>query len=228
MRYPEPKLPHAAELNLRGEHLQLLPQKALWWPARKALLLADLHLGKAAHFRKAGIPISRQVHEADYRTLNFLLQQTQASHVIFLGDLFHSRLNNEWNDFLNWLEKWPGVRFELVKGNHDILPEAVYASSRLHIVTEKLEIKPFLLTHEPGAETARTAGLYNLCGHLHPAVKLRAPGMQQLMLPCFYFGLHGGVLPAFGNFTGFSKISVQPGDVVYAITPERVLLLPTN
>ncbi len=33
-----------------GKPVQLLPERALWWPAGQALFVADLHLGKAATF----------------------------------------------------------------------------------------------------------------------------------------------------------------------------------
>lgn len=214
-------------LLLNKEQLVLLPEKAIWWPAQSSLLLADVHLGKAAHFRKAGIPIPKAVHQSDYQKLEKLLADTQAKHVIFLGDLFHSDLNMEWTDFLQWVAKRPSINFILVKGNHDILPEAAYIADNLNIYAEKLEIKPFLLTHKPEPAKAREKGLYNLCGHLHPAIGLKGPARQNITLPCFYFGLHGGLLPAFGNFTGFSKISVKQGDAVFGITPTQVVPIPT-
>lgn len=218
---------HGQPLLLNNEHLVLLPEKAIWWPAQSSLLLADVHLGKAAHFRKAGIPIPKAVHLTDYHKLEKLLSDTQAKHVIFLGDLFHSELNLEWADFLQWVANRPETNFILVKGNHDILPEAAYIADNLNIYSEKLEIKPFLLTHQPEPIKARQKGLYNLCGHLHPAIALKGAARQGITLPCFYFGLHGGLLPAFGNFTGFSKISVKQGDAVFGITPTEVIPIPT-
>lgn len=214
-------------LLLCGERLLLLPEKAIWWPAQDSLLLADVHLGKAAHFRKAGIPIPKAVHLSDYQKLEKLLADTQAKHVIFLGDLFHSELNEEWSDFLNWMAQRPDRRFTLVKGNHDILPELAYTADNFEVYPEKLQIKPFLLTHQPELVLAQQQGLYNLCGHLHPAIRLKGPARQGITLPCFYFGLHGGLLPAFGNFTGFSKISIKQGDAVFGITPTQVIPLPT-
>ncbi|MEE7560223.1 phosphoesterase, partial [Xanthomonas sp. Kuri4-2] len=40
---------------LAGETVELLGDRALYRPARRALLIADLHLGKADVFRRAGI-----------------------------------------------------------------------------------------------------------------------------------------------------------------------------
>jgi DNA ligase-associated metallophosphoesterase len=207
------------------QHLSLLPQKAVYWHEEQSLLLADLHLGKAAHFRKAGIPVPSLVHHHDLQRLDELLLMTQAKKIYFLGDLFHSALNREWYDFTAWMEKYPEKDFILIKGNHDILPDQVYEESRLQIISEKLAIPPFLLTHEPLKEKNKKSDLYPICGHVHPAVSLRGSGFQQITLPCFYFGLHYALLPAFGKFTGFHKIKPGKRETVYAITENRVLHL---
>lgn len=208
-----------------GQQLRLLPDKAIYWHEQQSLLLSDLHLGKAAHFRKAGIPVPAKVHQHDLRRLDALIELTDARKVIFLGDLFHSELNREWNDFTVWMEKHPLLEFILIRGNHDILPEQAYADSSLLLIEKKLVVPPFLLTHEPLVDKNDESGLYTICGHLHPAVNLRGNGLQQITLPCFYFGLHYALLPAFGKFTGFHKIKPRKEDAVFAIANKRVLRL---
>jgi uncharacterized protein len=44
-------------LTIAGEDVLLLPERALFWPRACALVVADVHWGKAASFRAAGIPI---------------------------------------------------------------------------------------------------------------------------------------------------------------------------
>jgi DNA ligase-associated metallophosphoesterase len=210
-----------------GEELLLLPEKAIYWPRKKIVLLADLHLGKAGHFRKAGIPVSAHVHRQDLQVLQNILQQWQVEEVIFLGDLFHSSLNSEWGLLESWMELQPEVQFTLIKGNHDILPETVYRHSKLRILEDKTVISPFLLTHHPPEAGCTDGPYYRLCGHVHPAIQLHGPGKQALTLPCFYFGLHCAILPAFGKFTGFHKIKPKAGEQVFGVLPERVLPLST-
>ena len=41
-------------LSFGGHELRALPQGALFWPARAALLVADLHLEKASAFARTG------------------------------------------------------------------------------------------------------------------------------------------------------------------------------
>ncbi len=211
--------------RLHEQQLRLYPEKAIYWPEQNSLLLSDLHLGKAAHFRKAGMAVPAAIHQNDLQRLDYLLLETGATRVYFLGDLFHSELNTEWWTFAAWLEKYPEKDFILIKGNHDILPEMAYKNSCLQIIPEELAVSPFILTHEPLSGKNLKRGLYNICGHIHPAVKLRGPAFQQLTLPCFYFGLHNAVLPAFGKFTGFHQIKPKKEDSVFAIAENRVLRL---
>ena len=49
------------DLELLNQELTLDASKAFYWHEERALVLADVHLGKAGHFRKHGVPIPRQV-----------------------------------------------------------------------------------------------------------------------------------------------------------------------
>ena len=218
-------LPNGAAFVHSGQHLQLLPEKAIFWEEEDSLLLSDLHLGKAGHFRKAGIPIPPKVHVHDLERLTNLIRRYLPKKVIFLGDLFHSELNNEWWTFLSWLEQFHEIRFILIKGNHDILPKQAYEAENLDIVEKELAISPFLLTHEPLSGKNQKEGFYTISGHIHPAVVLKGAGLQRISLACFYFGLHNALLPAFGKFTGFCKIKPKLGEAVFAITENCVLRL---
>ncbi|MES2764996.1 MAG: DEAD/DEAH box helicase, partial [Bacteroidota bacterium] len=60
--------------TLFNEELHLLPQKAIYWPREKALLIADAHFGKVGHFRKAGVPIPNQITHNDFEILTELLK----------------------------------------------------------------------------------------------------------------------------------------------------------
>jgi DNA ligase-associated metallophosphoesterase len=199
--------------------LYLLPDKAIYWPAQKALLVADVHLGKAGHFRKAGIPVSGRVHFSDLQKLSELVQAYQPEQLIILGDLFHSTLNNEWTHFSQWMDEHPDCKIVLIKGNHDILPPSVYTSERIYYYEHYMVMEPFVFSHIP-METRPSH--YNLSGHLHPAVRLSGRGSQHLILPCFYFGSQQGLLPAFGAFTGAVPLKIYPGDAVFAILNDKV------
>ena len=44
-------------LTPAGQTLQLLPERCIFWRETGILILADLHLGKAAHLRHHGMPV---------------------------------------------------------------------------------------------------------------------------------------------------------------------------
>ncbi|MFM8739334.1 MAG: ligase-associated DNA damage response endonuclease PdeM [Cytophagales bacterium] len=208
-------------ISIAGEQLELLPQKAVFLPRHQALLLADVHFGKVNHFRKAGIAVPQKANDKNTEGLIELLRQTRATRVIFLGDLFHSHYNEEWEVIGQLTSHFKDVSFELVLGNHDILGEHQYKRHGFHLHAQ-LALGHFLLTHEE--LTPVPAKYYNLSGHVHPGVRLHGKARQSLLLPCFYFGKRKGLLPAFGSFTGLAAVKPKEGDSVFAIIQsERVL-----
>ncbi len=208
-------------IQLLGQTLVLHPFKAIFWEEKQALLLADLHLGKAAHFRKEGIPVPAEVRQQNWDKLLSLLVDFKPRRVLFLGDLFHSRYNAIWEEFVQLLEQFEHISFELVKGNHDILPEGEYAKSPLILHEEPYDLAPFSLSHHP-METV-SEGRYNLAGHIHPAVFLQSGRRLKVKLPCFHFGESRGILPAFGAFTGTAIVESRRQDRVFVITDNEVL-----
>ncbi len=203
-----------------GEELQLLPQKAIYWPKNKCLLIADLHLGKGNHFRKNGIAIPSSSQRSNWEKLRELFQIPELKRVIFLGDLFHSVYNEDCLVFEELVDEFPEVEFELVVGNHDILDQEIYKKMGLVIHQEKLEIPPFTLSHEP-LETSLES--YNLAGHIHPGVRLKGKGRQSHRAACFYFGKNNGLLPAFGSLTGLHTLKVKKQDTVYILIEDKVV-----
>jgi len=193
---------------------------AVYWEGQQTLLISDVHLGKVAHFRKHGIAIPNQAIFENFLRLNAVLDFFKPQRIIFLGDLFHSKLNNEWRLFADWV-KATQIEIILVEGNHDIISKEKY--SELNIRTfPSLLIDDFLLTHHPEAED----GFFNFCGHIHPGINLRGSGRQSLSLPCFFRRKNQMILPAFGEFTGNFYLMPMENDIIYAITNEAVILIP--
>lgn len=211
---------HTIETIVEGEKLLLLSQKAIYWEAQKALLIADLHLGKGKHFRKNGIAIPASSHLPNWKKLKDLLQIEPLERVLFLGDLFHSNYNADFLLLEELIRKHPAIHFELIMGNHDILEIDQYVKMGMKVHTKDLRIGPFLLSHEPLEEDSEA---YNLAGHIHPGVRMKGQGRQSMKAACFYFGKKGGLLPAFGSLTGLQTISVNKNDQVYLIIEDEVI-----
>ncbi len=195
-----------------------MPEKAVFWPKRNMLIVADAHLGKASHFRKNGIALPREIALGDLAVLDSLIAQLAPKSVLFLGDLFHSAPNQEWEWFAQWMEQHSNISFILVKGNHDAHLPNHYIQHHMRVV-DQVRIRPFLFTHEPLEEQVEDT--YNLCGHIHPGVRMRGKGRQSLRLPCFWFGEKQGILPAFGNLTG--AVILKGKARVFAVAGDEIL-----
>jgi DNA ligase-associated metallophosphoesterase len=208
-------------LNLQGEQLTLHPYRAIYWQKHKALLLADLHLGKGAHFRKEGIPMPVQAGQVDFDKLIALLLDFQPERTLFLGDLFHSVYNPTWEEFGQLVNQFGDIHFELIAGNHDILSPHQYEKFQVEVHAEPYPMGPFLLSHHPMESVPEDR--YNLAGHIHPGIRLSGLGRQRLRLPCFWFGKEQGLLPAFGSLTGTAPIEALAEDQVFVVTDEAVI-----
>lgn len=209
-----------AKVSLAGEDLVLLPERAIYWPRRRSLLLADLHIGKANHFRKNGMAVPGMAGKNNLWRLSGLFEQWQPEEVLFLGDLFHSTNNEAWPEFVDFLQAYPDIKRTLVRGNHDILGAQLFAEAGLEMVDE-LVAGPYLLTHD------RLSGhaLFNLFGHIHPGVRMQGSGRQRLRLPCFFFDMDEryGILPSFGDFTGMHVLTPKPSQAVFVTTGREVM-----
>ncbi|WP_298233726.1 ligase-associated DNA damage response endonuclease PdeM [uncultured Azohydromonas sp.] len=204
-----------------GERLQLLAERALWWPARQALLVADAHFGKAASFRRLGVPVPQGTTGRNLDVLSGLIERHGARRLLVLGDLLHSAHAHDAPDTLAALAAWRAARVDLrivlVRGNHDDRAGDPPAALGIEVVDEPLRLAGLALCHHPRA----LPGAYVLAGHLHPCITI-GRGFDRLRLPCFHFGPAVGVLPAFGAFTGMHPVRPGRADEVYVVAGEVV------
>jgi DNA ligase-associated metallophosphoesterase len=209
--------------NLLNQDLLLLPQKAIYWQQEKALIAADVHLGKVGHFRKAGIAVPRDMEQNDLGILSDLIFEYKPEKIIFLGDFFHSDMNSDWDWFILWRSQFPKLEIILIRGNHDIIDDKYY--NRLNIILhDQLLMGPFLMLHHPlTGEDLQQAKDYSFCGHIHPGVSLAGRGRQHITLPCFAFGARQAILPSFGKFTGKVAIRSNKSDRIFAVLKDKVL-----
>ncbi|MBO0323805.1 ligase-associated DNA damage response endonuclease PdeM [Muricauda sp. CAU 1633] len=205
------------DIHIRDKQFLLHPLGGLFWVEKSMLLISDVHLGKVSHFRKFGAAVPRKAIHKNFVLLDKIVSDFQPFQICFLGDLFHSSLNKEWELFENWVAKTP-AEIILVSGNHDIIDPEKYRQLRIEIFPE-LIIDNFLLTHHPELRSNH----FTFCGHIHPAVKLHGSGRQKLRLPCFFKSKNQMILPAFGEFTGTHTLNPSKDDEVYAIVEDTVV-----
>ena len=210
------------ECHVSGERLVLLAEKAVYWPAGGTLFIADFHLGKAASFRRAGIPLPPGTTTENVERLGRAIDKTRARQVVFLGDFLHSaagRTQSTFERFAAWREARKALEIVIVRGNHDKKAGDPPLEWNARCIEAGEALGPFVLNHEPHA----SRGGYALSGHIHPAVRLSGDGEKSVKLPCFWFGARYGVLPAFGAFTGTAEVLPRKGDQVFVVAEEEVL-----
>ena len=213
-------------VELAGEQLWLLASKAIYWPARKMLIIADIHFGKAAAFRALGVPVPRGTTTQNLLALDTLLARYACEEIVFLGDFLHARAAHAAATvaaMLAWRARHPNVRLTVVRGNHDLHAGDPAAALGIRMVDEPHSVGKLSFCHHP--DTAAPG--YVLAGHVHPVFHLRADG-DGLRLPCFLLGPSHAILPAFGAFTGGHALRPAAGERVYVTADAAIFAIPPN
>ncbi|NHZ82199.1 ligase-associated DNA damage response endonuclease PdeM [Massilia sp. CCM 8695] len=208
------------EMQLAGEAVLLLPEKALYWPARRMLVIADIHFGKAASFRAQGVPVPRGTTTENLDALDALMAAHATREIVFLGDFLHARAAHAsatLTAMLAWRARHPDLVLTLVRGNHDKHAGDPAAALAIGMVDEPHTVAPFSFCHHPDI----AAPGYVLAGHVHPVYWL-STRLDSLRLPCFLIGAARMVLPSFGAFTGGLVVAPGPGEQVCVSSGEAV------
>lgn len=210
---------------ISDQTLWLSPEKSIFWEEEKALILADLHLGKTGHFRKAGIAVPQTIFKEDMQRLVSLIQFFKPEQLIIVGDMFHSESNKELELFSKWRNDFSALAFNLIKGNHDVLKNQWYIDAAITLYAEELEVNNFVFRHDYDAHSGikRNGDKYLFSGHIHPGIVIRGMAKQALRFSCFHFAEEYCTLPAFSRFTGTAAIRPGRADTVFAIVNDKVI-----
>ena len=210
-------------LRIAGCDVLLLADKALYWPQRQMLCVADAHFGKAAAYRALGQPVPHGTTAANLLRLDALLANYPVQELVFLGDFLHAPKSHAATT-LQALHEWRGrhtsLACTLVRGNHDLRAGDPPSSLAINVFNEPYVSGPFALRHTPAAHaTANTVTRQNthhvVAGHIHPVFQLQGRGRQRLRLPCFHVTDQMTVLPSFGEFTGGHPVEVTSSSRVF-------------
>jgi len=215
----------AAPVRWAGETLCLLPERAVWWPERRVLFVADLHLGKAATYRALGQPVPGGTTRQNLARLDALIAAQAPQRIVFLGDFLHAaqaRTPQVLAALADWRAAHAAVGMTLVRGNHDSRAGDPPAALGIEVVNEPWLIGPFACCHHPQDHATH----FVLAGHLHPVCRLYGPGRDSVRLPCFVSEPRRAVLPAFGEFTGGWLVERAPGRRFHAVGGAAVWALP--
>ena len=213
-------------LDVGGQTLWLLPEKAVFLPDSDTLLVADAHIGKAVSFRQLGVPVPAGTTDETLTVLSGLVKRLEAKRIVFLGDLLHSAHSlapATLAAVVRWREFHSALELTLVRGNHDDRAGDPPPILDIQAFDEPLMHRGLALCHHPQP----VDDAFVLAGHVHPCVSIGGRAHDWHRLPCFWFSQRMGVLPAFGAFTGMQAIRPARGERVFAAAAERVFeLLP--
>ncbi len=208
-------------IETHGEQLICLPEHALFWPRQLTLFVADVHLGKAASFRAAGVAVPSGHSSFDLDRLSQLLTLHKAARFVILGDLVHTETSyTEALDrhFRTFRAQHRDIEMVLVRGNHDRHAGEAPAEWGLKAVAEPYALGPFQCCHEPDAAQGKG---FELAGHLHPALRVQT-AREGITLPCFWQHARGMVLPAFGSLTGKLSVRLKQGESAVVVAGQQL------
>lgn len=213
-------IPEAGSRRIRfaGEELVLLAERAVFWPARRALMLSDVHFGKSATFRAHGIPVPEGESQTDLDRMARLVELYEVDHLAIIGDFYHSgiALSTGLHGSLASFRDSLDAEITLVRGNHD------QKRHELLPMVGRLDWSPIELVHDPAdANTEQPT----IAGHLHPLCRIGRSGRAS-RLPCFLLTETLLVLPAFGTFTAGHIVKAKAGRTLYPIARQTVFECP--
>lgn len=213
-------------MTLPDTSLQLLPELAAFDPASATLYVADLHLGKSAAFRAAGLALPDGPDAETLGGLSTLITRLRARRLIILGDVFHDRIlrrDQLHREVTAWRASHPGVTVTIIPGNHDRRIQWDEWLPGAEILTPGSSVSTFTLFHHP-PEPSTASGLM-LCGHLHPGLSL-GRRLSRVTTPCFRLQQNVLTLPAFGSFTGLQIMDPVAGDRFFVSLRQTVVEVP--
>jgi len=204
--------------SFAGQALAALPQGALWWPGRRALLVADLHLEKASWFARFGQMLPPWDSVATLADLTALVDATDACEIWCLGDSFHdgagsARLPARARAMLDALIA--RTRWTWITGNHDAVIGADIGGS----VCAEVLVDGLLLRHRADPAELRP----ELSGHFHPKLRVSLRG-RLVSRRCFVATARKLILPAFGSLTG--GLDAGHPEIVRAVGDNALALIP--
>ena len=208
--------------SFAGHDLLALGNGALFWPARRALLVADLHFEKASWFAASGQMLPPYDSLATLADLAAVVAATDAREMWCLGDSFHDdagcdRLPAEAQARLRALTT--ATAWTWITGNHDAGSGAGLVDRCGGTVMPEAVVDGLVLRHEAAPDELRP----ELSGHFHPKLRVRVRG-RSVARRCFVATPTKLILPAFGALTG--GLDADHPEIVCAVGRGAEALVP--
>lgn len=207
------------EIRVSGKAFRAHMSGALYWPAERALIVADLHLEKGAAFARGGQMLPPYDTRETLTRLAITIDHYDPDTVIALGDSLHESGTEQHIDMtdlksLRILQE--DREWIWLTGNHDQTINDIMGGEVLPEIT----VTGITLRHEPRAGTVT----HEIAGHLHPAARLVLNGTS-LRRPCFVGNGRRLILPAFGAYAGGLNILSHAIEPLFGTEGRQVWML---
>lgn len=193
--------------SFAGQEWVMGDQRALYWPAERALLVADLHLEKASFFARSGQMLPPYDSRETLERVAQAIRQTGARRVFCLGDNFHDtagveRLEPHAAEMLDALMR--ATDWVWITGNHDAALSPPGGTTVAETTVSGIALRHQAMPGAAGPE---------LSGHFHPRLRVSVRG-RTVVRPCFVSATATQmdpaadtrasrlILPSFGALTG--------------------------
>ena len=204
-----------------GHELMALPQGALFWPARRALLVADLHLEKASWFAGSGRCCRPTIRSRPWPISTALAAATGAEEIWCLGDSFHDR---HGCDRLPAAGARAADRADRARRAGPGSPAITIPASPTIAAARSSRRRRWTgccsATRPIPAETRP-----ELSGHFHPKLRISHRG-RLVSRRCFVATERKLILPAFGALTG--GLDARHPEIVRAVGEGAEALVPVQ
>jgi DNA ligase-associated metallophosphoesterase len=214
----------SAIISIDGREVELLPERAAFLRAARALVVADLHVGKSESYRRFGVPAADGIDEETLVRLSRAAMRVSAKVIVVVGDLTHSADGigeAELARFAEFRERC-SLPMRLVEGNHDRGVRTLPSEWCVDRVGDDFELGGIRFRHEPPATPIGDAWTFS--GHLHPMLSI-AKGTRWVETPAFVVDhvARTLVLPAFSRFTRGVRVAPRADLGIYAVAEHAVV-----
>ena len=206
--------------SFAGETFEATPSGALYWPAREALLVADLHLEKASWFARLGQFLPPYDSHATLTALAEEVERSGARRLYCLGDSFHDRfgcdrLPANARELLSSLTA--KLDWTWIVGNHD----PGFADHCGGRIEDDVQLGEIILRHEAVPGEPRP----EISGHFHPKLRLHLKG-RHVSRRCFVKSATKIIMPAFGSLTG--GLDAHHPEIMRSVGADAAALVPLS